>query len=315
MIEAILAYPGHVICTMRTKMEYVLEEEERRGGRKVMVPKRVGMKPVQREGCDYEFDVVADLDECHTLIVGKTRCPAIDGQRVVKPGPEFLSPVIAWLGEGTDAPAPTPTFTPSIPSVTAATSAGLVLATDLQVSEIQIACQTLELKGQPAAMLAKRGVDSLEKLSKQQADEILVNLRQKVAAKKIELNKQLAEAEKEKPENPTTVSTPTGNGSSNSGPASAPHSPATVGIDSIPVPEFPDRVGSIHDDDAKRIIAYCHKLMLGDADLARILAKRMQGNPPHPTRCVVDLTYNHSQEIIANLRAALAKRFPDQAPF
>jgi hypothetical protein len=276
------------------------------------------MKPVQREGCDYEFDVVADLDECHTLIVGKTRCPAIDGQRVVKPGPEFLTPVIAWLGEGTDAPPPAPAFipsTPPVPSVTAATSSSLILATDLQVSEITIACQTLALAGQPTAMLAKRGVDSLEKLTKQQADEILVNLRQKVAAKKIELDKQLAEDEKEKPANPTTVSTPTEPKSSAAGPASAPHSPATVGVENSPIPERPDQVGSILPDDEKRILAYCKKLMLGDADLARILAKRMQGNPPHPPRCVADLTYNHSQEIITNLRAALLKRFPEASPF
>ena len=199
LVEAILAYPGHVIATMRTKMEYVLEEDTNKAGKKVMVPKKVGMKPVQREGMDYEFDVVADMDESHTLIISKTRCPAIDGQRVVKPGPEFLAPVIRWLDEGTDAPAHAPAFVPSIPSVTAATSAGLVLATDLQVSEIQIACQTLQLAGQPAAMLAKRGVDRLEKLSKQQADEILGTLRAKLQARKVDLDKQLAAAEKSSP--------------------------------------------------------------------------------------------------------------------
>jgi hypothetical protein len=255
-------------------------------------------------------------------------------------------------------------------------------------------------------MLAKRGVDSLEKLSKQQADEILVNLRQKMTAKKVDLDKQLAAAEKANPTSAATgshaapaatagktdaqpateslsepeqafvkamkshdwyyqmsddgtgyqrgpasenrmhaaamaipetrrielwaehspkwrggvlqfkcpgvspKSTPTGNGSSNSGPASA-----TVGVEPGAIPERPDQVGSILPDDEKRILAYCRKLMLGDADLARILAKRMQGNPPHPTRCVADLTYNHAVEILENLKAALTKRFPDQAPF
>jgi hypothetical protein len=367
MIEAILSYPGHVIATMRTKAEYILEEETRAGGRKVMVPKKVGMAPIQREGLDYEFDICCDLDESHTLIVGKTRCPAIDGQRVVKPGPEFLTPVIAWLGEGTDAP-PVPTFVPSAGGTAApaaagagtSTVAGQNLASDVQVSEITVAIQALELKGQPAGMCQKRGVPRLEDLTRAQADEILVTLRAKVQARKVELDRQLAEAEKAKPANSTvagrvagqpsidsatvhgpasgvttspsspdpTKSTPTGNGSSNSGNASSGHSngnaSAMVGVENFPIPERPDQddgpdaldqVGSILPDDEKQILAYCHKLMIGDADLARILAKRMQGNPPHPTRCVADLTYTHAVEILENLKAALAKRFPDQAPF
>ncbi|MEI8376808.1 MAG: hypothetical protein WCJ35_28675, partial [Planctomycetota bacterium] len=268
--------------------------------------------------------------------VGKTRCPAIDGQRVVKPGPEFLTPVIRWLDEGVDAPAETkPVFVPDV----------IVTASDVQVSEIRVACQTLELADQPGAMLAKRGVSRLEDLTHTQADEILATLRKKIQARKVELDAKLAEAEKAEAaasknptsaatgdhaapaatvgatdaqrvkeshsENPTAAtSTPTGNGSSNSELAST-----TVGVEPGVIPERPDQVGSILPDDEKRILAYCHKLMLGDADLARILAKRIQGNPPHPTRCVADLTYTHSQEILENLRVALAKRFPDIQPF
>jgi len=345
LVEAILSYPGHVLASMRTKMEYVLEEEDRKG-RKVMVPKKIGMKPIQREGMDYEFDIVCDMDESHTLIVGKTRCPAIDGQRVVKPGPEFLTPVIRWLDEGVDAPVETkPVFVPDV----------IVTASDVQVSEIQVACQTLELTDQPGAMLAKRGVSRLEDLTHTQADEILATLRKKIQARKAELDAKLAEAEKAEAaasknptsaatgdhaapaatvgatdaqrvkeshsENPTVAtSTPTGNGSEksaceSSGPATGPAT-KTVGIETHPAPEFPDRVGSIHDDDAKRIAAYCHKLQISDSDLARILAKRMtNGNPPCPVRSVPDLSHSQAQEMIANLRAALQKRFPDTQPF
>jgi len=331
LIEAILGYPGHVLCTMRTKMEYVMEEENR-NGRKVMVPKKVGMAPVQREGMDYEFDIVCDLDEAHTLIVGKTRCPAIDGQRVVKPGPEFLAPVIRWLDEGVDGPAPSPTFIPPTAHSGAATGGAIdggEKATDLQVSEITIALQILQLPGQPAAMLAKRGVDALEKLTRQQADEALTNLRQKMAAKKLDLERQLGEAERAKPvtdQNPTAAapsqtSTPTGGGSSNSAQSSTP--PATpsagtppCGIENHPVPEDPDRIGSIHEDDQKRIVAYCQKLRIGDDDLKRILAKRIaKANPPHPVQCLPNLSWNQAGEMIENLKAALLKRFPDACPF
>lgn len=98
MIEAMLRSPCHVIGTMRTKVEHVLEEDER--GKKV--PRKVGMKPVQREGMEYEFDIVADLDELHLLKVSKSRCPEIDNLRVVKPGAAFLDPVIRWMTDGSD---------------------------------------------------------------------------------------------------------------------------------------------------------------------------------------------------------------------
>lgn len=102
MIEAILRSPAHVIATMRTKMEYVIEEEvDPRTGAKKSVPKKVGMEPVQRQGMEYEFDIVADLDQkTHVLTVSKSRCPVVDGATVVKPGAEFIVPVRQWLEDG-----------------------------------------------------------------------------------------------------------------------------------------------------------------------------------------------------------------------
>ena len=101
MIEAILKSPAHIIATMRTKMEYILEEHEK-NGRTISVPKKVGMAPIQRAGMEYEFDVVADIDQSHTLTVSKTRCPLIDGKIVVKPGASFIEPVMEWLNEGAE---------------------------------------------------------------------------------------------------------------------------------------------------------------------------------------------------------------------
>lgn len=102
MVEAILACPCHVICTMRSKMDYVLEEQTNKSGKKVMTPKKVGMAPIQRQGVEYEFDVVADLDIDHVLTISKSRCPAIDGAKAVKPGAPFLQPLAAWLGAGAE---------------------------------------------------------------------------------------------------------------------------------------------------------------------------------------------------------------------
>ena len=108
MIEATLRSPAHVIATLRTKIEYVMEEETR-DGRKVMVPKKLGMKPIQREGMEYEFDIFGDIEaDTHLLKITKSRCSLIDSATCIKPGAAFLRPVIDWLNEGESSNAPPP---------------------------------------------------------------------------------------------------------------------------------------------------------------------------------------------------------------
>jgi hypothetical protein len=94
MIAGILQARCHVVCTMRSKTEYVLEE---RNGRQV--PRKIGMAPIQRAGLEYEFTVTADLDYEHTLLVDKTRCHALAG-RMFKLGHtvEFAETLRDWLG-------------------------------------------------------------------------------------------------------------------------------------------------------------------------------------------------------------------------
>jgi hypothetical protein len=100
MIDAILRSPCHVIVTMRTKTEYVVEQNAQ--GK--MAPKKIGMKPIQREGMEYEFDVVADLNVEHVMTISKTRCSAFDGLVVAKPGRSTFAPLVEWLEDGIAAP-------------------------------------------------------------------------------------------------------------------------------------------------------------------------------------------------------------------
>ena len=100
LVDAILTFPGHIIATLRAKTEYVLETN----AKGQQVPRKVGMAPIQRDGLEYEFDIVADLDVDNTLIVSKSRCPALSGAVVTKPGPEFATSIREWLSDG-DAPA------------------------------------------------------------------------------------------------------------------------------------------------------------------------------------------------------------------
>lgn len=95
MVDALLAYPGHVIVTMRTKTEYVVETVKGK-----QVPRKIGMKPVQRDGIEYEFDIVGDLDHDHSLTVSKTRCAELADEVIRTPDTLLGKRILAWLDDG-----------------------------------------------------------------------------------------------------------------------------------------------------------------------------------------------------------------------
>jgi hypothetical protein len=97
MVEAIVAAKMHVIATMRAKTEYVQEKNEKTGKTTV---RKIGLAPVQRDGLEYEFDVVADLDQDNNCIIGKTRCPALAGQVFPRAGRDLARKLNAWLSDG-----------------------------------------------------------------------------------------------------------------------------------------------------------------------------------------------------------------------
>jgi hypothetical protein len=99
MVESLLAYPGHVICTLRVKTDWVEGENAR--GKRVM--QKVGTKAEQREGLEYEFDLVASMDLSNELTVVKSRCPQLAGEIVARPGRAFAETFKAWLDDGEEA--------------------------------------------------------------------------------------------------------------------------------------------------------------------------------------------------------------------
>jgi energy-coupling factor transporter ATP-binding protein EcfA2 len=102
MVDAMIASPCHVIVTMRTKTAY--EESKDNNGKTKRV--KIGLAPVQRDGMEYEFDLVGLMDDENTLIVDKSRCPAYTGKALSKPGVKAFTPFRDWLaGESrTDTP-------------------------------------------------------------------------------------------------------------------------------------------------------------------------------------------------------------------
>ena len=112
LVDALVRCRAHLVATMRAKTEYVLEDD----GRGKKVPRKVGMAPIQRDGMEYEFDIVADMDQEHNFIVSKTRYRGLDNAVINKPGVELGEEIRAWLEDGIDAPPAPPATIQSRPS-------------------------------------------------------------------------------------------------------------------------------------------------------------------------------------------------------
>jgi predicted nucleotidyltransferase len=96
-IEMMLQSPAHIIATMRSKTEYVLETNDK--GKQV--PRKIGMAPVQREGMDFEFTVVLDIDQSHIASASKDRTSLFDGE-YFKLSPDVGKKMLAWLNAGAE---------------------------------------------------------------------------------------------------------------------------------------------------------------------------------------------------------------------
>jgi len=93
LVETILGAKLHIIATMRVKMDYVVEKDS---NGKTSV-RKVGLQPVQRDGVEYEFDLVCDLNADNVLTVSKTRCPELNEKSYRKPGIEPIAILRVWL--------------------------------------------------------------------------------------------------------------------------------------------------------------------------------------------------------------------------
>lgn len=88
--------PFHVICTMRSKTAYETTQDDR-GKLKMM---KIGLAPQQREGVEYEFDLVCNLNNQDGKVlmeISKTRCTQMQGVVAANPTPETFQPFLQWL--------------------------------------------------------------------------------------------------------------------------------------------------------------------------------------------------------------------------
>lgn len=69
ILNAVLQSPIHVICCLRSKIDYVVEQD----GKGKATPKKVGLAPIMRDGVEYEFTTVFDVDLSHNAATSKDR--------------------------------------------------------------------------------------------------------------------------------------------------------------------------------------------------------------------------------------------------
>jgi hypothetical protein len=93
LVDEMISSRMHIIATMRSKTEWSQEKDER-GKTQI---RKIGMAPIQRDGIEYEFDVVMDMDQDNTAIVTKTRCHTLFGAVLPKPGKDVSDKLCAWL--------------------------------------------------------------------------------------------------------------------------------------------------------------------------------------------------------------------------
>jgi hypothetical protein len=98
-VDAILQSPCHVIATLRSKTETVQGDDKR--------VKKLGMKSEQRDGTDYEFTVVLDIDhERHVAVASKDRTNLFREDHVITEATGRR--LLEWLESGAEVPAEKP---------------------------------------------------------------------------------------------------------------------------------------------------------------------------------------------------------------
>lgn len=177
LIDAILSSPAHVISTMRVKTEYAIENVSGK-----QVPKKIGLAPIQRDGVEYEFDWVADIDADGFLKVSKSRMSAFAEYSVRHAGESEGEMLRAWVETGEkQEPTPAPVVTPE---PDAPPAAAVAMCTIEQVDALEALIMQLGINEDGVnASLKKMGVTSFGQLSYAMAEHALAKL-QKMAAVK-----------------------------------------------------------------------------------------------------------------------------------
>ncbi|MCO5950852.1 AAA family ATPase [Mucilaginibacter flavidus] len=94
-INTILQSPLHIICTIRSKTEYVLSEKNGK-----QVPEKVGLTGIQREGLDFELTLVLEMDIKHHAVATKDRTGLFMDKPEFTPNEGTGEQILKWCESG-----------------------------------------------------------------------------------------------------------------------------------------------------------------------------------------------------------------------
>ena len=164
MVDTILQSEAHIIATMRSKTEYILETNAKGN----QVPRKIGMAPIQRAGMEYEFTVVGDMDLDHKIVITKSRFAPLQDKVATKPTAEFFKPFVDWLSKGeepTSAPQPKPIAKPAYTPPAAPEPAPAVEAADPTYTPsymtIEEACKVTTSEGKAYGSMTIVGLEKM----------------------------------------------------------------------------------------------------------------------------------------------------------
>lgn len=98
LVEAILTSKMNIIVTMRDKTEYSYEKNEE--GK--IVPKKIGLAPIQKGDSEYDYSIVLDIDRSHLASVSKNRTSLWQDEIPFVITEQTGKDIMAWLVEGKD---------------------------------------------------------------------------------------------------------------------------------------------------------------------------------------------------------------------
>ena len=151
-IDAMRLSRLHVIATMRTKTDYVVETNDKGKA----TPKKVGLKVNQREGVDYEFGIVFDIEINHYAKSSKDRTGLFAGRKDFKITPAIGKELLEWATSGVEAPPPPAVLTSK--AVLDKAQGRYERAADVEKAA-EIYEETVDQEKRLCAILEKKGIE------------------------------------------------------------------------------------------------------------------------------------------------------------
>jgi hypothetical protein len=96
-VQHLLQCDAHIIGTIRSKQEYVLSEKNGK-----QVPEKVGLKGITRDGMDYEFTLVFDINQKHQSSATKDRTGLFMDKPEFIPTVDTGAIILKWCNTGSE---------------------------------------------------------------------------------------------------------------------------------------------------------------------------------------------------------------------